>query len=176
MTPAMTPVPEFSRPIEVARLAPGGEAIALVATAGECAALARRFGLEALAELAATLSLSPGAGGVVAASGSLRARFTQRCVVTLEPFEQTLEIPVQLVFRPATAADRAADQTLDPEAEDELPYEEGWFDLGEAVAETLALALDPWPRRPGAVFEPPPEPPAAGPFAALARLGRGRGG
>jgi uncharacterized metal-binding protein YceD (DUF177 family) len=167
----VTPAPEFSRRVEVARLRAAGETTELAATPAERAALARRLGLEALGELAAAARLTPAGNGVVDVEGAIRARLRQLCVVSLEPFEQVLEVPLRLVFRPGSEADLAADQTLDPEAEDEVPYEGGRFDLGEAVVETLALALDPWPRRPGAVLVVPPADaaPPDGPFAALAR-------
>jgi uncharacterized metal-binding protein YceD (DUF177 family) len=171
----MTVPPEFSHPVQVERLRAGGETVALAATESERAAVAHRLGLEAMALLEASVALIPVGAGVVAAEGDVRARVTRICVVSLEPFEQALAIPLRLVFRPGTEADLAADQTLDPESEDEVPYEGGRFDLGEAVVETLALALDPWPRSPGAVLEIPPAADAAeaGPFAALARRRKG---
>ena len=171
----MSPAPEFSRRIEAGRLRDGGERVTIAATEGERAALAQRLGIEAMALLEASVGLTPVGAGMVAAEGEVRARVTQVCVVSLEPFEQALEIPLRLVFRPGTEADLVADQTIDPESEDEVPYEGGRFDLGEAVVETLALALDPWPRSPGAVLElPPPTGPAGtGPFAVLARRRRG---
>lgn len=170
----MTPAPEFSRPVQVERLRAGGEQVDLVASPAECAAVAHRLGLESVAGLEAGLRLVPQGRGIVAAEGAVRARVVQVCVVSVEPFEQALDIPLRLVFRPGTEADLAADQTLDPESEDEVPYEGGRVDLGEAVVETLALALDPWPRRPGAVLEMPPEGESAPdhPFAALAKRRR----
>jgi uncharacterized metal-binding protein YceD (DUF177 family) len=167
----MTPCPEFSRIVEVARLRAEGETLELIASPAECAALARRLGLEAVASMGAVAHLVPAGAGVVEVTGAIRARLSQICVVSLDPFDQTLEVPLRLVFRPGTEADLAADQTIDPETEDEVPYEGGRFDLGESVVETLALALDPWPRRPDAVLEvpPPAESPSDGPFAALAR-------
>lgn len=170
----MTPAPEFSHPVEASRLRAAGERIDLAASPAECAGVAVRLGLDAVGALAASVQLTPVGAGVVTAAGTIRARLTQTCVVSLEPFEQTLEVPLRLAFRPSSEADLAADQTIDPEAEDEVPYEGGRFDLGESVVETLALALDPWPRRPGAALHvPPQEAPKDGPFAALARRRRG---
>ncbi|WP_439578055.1 YceD family protein [Elioraea sp.] len=171
----MTPAPEFSRPVEVARLRTGGETMEIAASPAECEAVARRLGIEAVAALEASVQLVPVGAGVVDAAGTIRARLTQTCVVSLDPFEQALEVMLRLVFRPGTEADLAADQTVDPETEDEVPYAGGRFDLGDSVVETLALSLDPWPRRPGAVLElPPPDEPAPdGPFVALARRRKG---
>lgn len=171
----MTPAPEFSRLVEASRLRPGGERLELAASPAERAAVAARLGLEAVGALTASVQLTPAGAGVVTAEGTIRARVTQICVISLDPFEQTLDVPLRLVFRPGREADLAAEQTVDPEAEDELPYAGGRFDLGESVVETLALSLDPWPRRPGAVLDVPPPPDAApdGPFAALARRRKG---
>lgn len=121
----MSPAPEFSRRIEAGRLRDGGERVTIAATEGERAALAQRLGIEAMALLEASVGLTPVGAGVVAAEGEVRARVTQVCVVSLEPFEQALEIPLRLVFRPGTEADLVADQTIDPESEDEVPYEGG---------------------------------------------------
>ena len=60
----------------------------------------------------------------------------------------------------------------DPEAPDDIPYGGGSIDLGEAAAEQLALALDPYPRRPGAVLAETTAAADRSPFAALARLQR----
>lgn len=171
----MTAQPEFSRLIEVGRLRTGGDCMDLAASPAECASVARRLGIPSLALLEARVELVPAGAGVVDAEGTIRARLTQICVVSLDPFEQALEVPLRLVFRPGSEADLAADQTVDPETEDEVAYEGGRFDLGESIVETLALALDPWPRRPGVVLEVPPlsEAPSDGPFAALARRRKG---
>ena len=144
-------------------------------TRGTAEPLATRLGLEAVGALGASVQLTPAGAGVVMAEGTIRAHVTQTCAVSLEPFEQTLEVPLRLIFRPGSEDDLAADQTVDPEAEDEVPYEGSRFDLGESVVETLALSLDPWPRRPGAVLDvpSPQEAPADGPFAALARRRKG---
>lgn len=144
--------PEFPRPISVARLKPEGDAIAIEAGPAEREAVRARLGLEGLDRLSAELTLQPLGAGLVAARGSLRAEVRQVCVITLEPFAATLTAPVRLVFRPVQPGEEAAEVELDPEAEDEVLYAGPDIDLGEAVVETLALALDPWPRRPGATF------------------------
>lgn len=172
MTPEPMPQPEFSRPVNVGQLPHHGRSMMIEANAAECAALARRFGLPAIASLRAELHLAPLAGARVGLSGRLAARLTQVCVVSLEPFDQEVEAPVALVFVPRAAIE-AATGALDPDAVDEEPYDGQSLDVGEAVAQTLSLALDPWPRNPdselpaagdGASAVPP-----AGPFAALAR-------
>ena len=102
----------------------------------------------------------------------------QSCVVTLEPVRQAVEASLDL--RILDEGGVPADD--DPDSPDEIESAGGMVDLGEAVAEQLALALDPYPRAAGAElpeFDPPeepvaPEPPAKpNPFAALAKLKNG---
>lgn len=143
---------EFPRPVAVARLKAEGNAIAIEAGPEEREAVRARLGLEGLDRLSAELTLQPLGAGLVAARGSLRAEVRQVCVVTLEPFAATLTAPVRLVFRPVRPGEETAEVELDPEAEDEVLYAGPDIDVGEAVVETLALALHPWPRRPGATF------------------------
>lgn len=144
------PSPEFSRRVAVAALRPGGERVLLEASAAECAALARRLGIEGVRSLTAELTVAPKARGDVAVRGRVRALLDRTCVVTLEPLEEEIDAPLAILFRPE--GEVAAEVSLDAGEEDEEPYAGGAIDLGEAVAQTLALALDPWPRAPGAAL------------------------
>lgn len=157
---------EFSRPIRAERIVPG-EAVEIAATQAECARLAARMGIEAVHSLQCRFELAPGAGGVISASIDLLSRISQICVVTLEAFESLLHETAIVRFVPLGA--EGDDE--DPEAPDEVPYEGNLIDLGEAAAEQLALALDPYPRSPGAVLPEVGEVPEH-PFAALRRLQR----
>ncbi len=144
------------------------------ADAAECAALAREFGLEGVASLKGdfTLTSAASAGGVIEATLVLAARVTQICVVSLEPFPAKIAETARLRFIPATALPEESDiAALDPESlegPDELPYGGDVIDLGAALAEQLALALDPYPRRPGAELPPEVSSEAPNPFAILA--------
>jgi uncharacterized metal-binding protein YceD (DUF177 family) len=89
-------------------------------------------------------------------------------VVTLEPFATEVAEEFSVRFVPE---DQLSEE-LDIEAEDEIPYAGATIDLGEATAEQLALALDPFPRRPGVEFLEDEEAADDGPFAALARRPR----
>jgi hypothetical protein len=96
-------------------------------------------------------------------------------VVTLEPMTTELREPVDLAFVPPRADQRTddAEEELDPGAADEPePLVDGVADLAVVATEFLLLAIDPYPRKPDAVFEPPKaeEDPGAHPFAALAAL------
>lgn len=168
------PDPELHRPLAVAQIGASGRTVTVEADAAECAALARRMGIPAIHALSCRFRLVAGEAGAVQAEGELRARLLQDCVVSLEPFESELVEPFRLRFVPAAEAADAEeeDAPLDLEADDELPYHGGSIDLGEAVAEQLALALDPYPRKPGARLPDEAEAAPESPFAALARLRR----
>ena len=150
------PAPEFSRPANVSRIGRLEHRLDIDANAEERAALARRFGLVELAELSAKLILKKRGDGVVEVSGTYRARVAQPCVVTLEPVWATIEENVRLFFSAALGeAARAGDHmiddidTIDDENAPDLIVD-GMIDLGEAIAQLMALALDPYPRSPGA--------------------------
>ena len=160
------PAPEFSRPLPLGLVGPEGRREVLEADEAERAALARRFGIPAVESLRAELRLSPDADGAVRAEGDLRAAVVQTCVVTLEPVPQTVEEPVALRLLPP-----GREPSDDPDEEaDEVPTRHGVADLGEAVAEQLALALDPHPRAPGAALPAEASEPGEHPMAALAKL------
>lgn len=164
------PHPEFARPVPVGAIPAGGREERLVASPAECAALAARFMIPAVEALEATIRLAPEPGGSIRATGRLTARVVQTCVVTLDPVTQEVDAPIELRFLPDEAA-----LSEDPEGPDEIVFDHGVIDLGEAVAEQLSLALDPYPRTPGASLPEPEEAPAPekpNPFAALARRGR----
>lgn len=162
--------PEFSRPV---RLGLDPREVTLEASPAECAALAARFGILGVGALRATLRLAADTGGAVRARGQLRAEVTQSCVVTLEPVVQAVAAPLDL--RILEEGEAPTDD--DPDSPDEIESAGGMVDLGEAVAEQLALALDPYPRAAGAALpELDPEAPSAvpdsrpNPFAGLAKL------
>jgi uncharacterized metal-binding protein YceD (DUF177 family) len=157
---------EFSRVVQVARVREGTHR-AVDASTAECHAVAARLGLNAVHQLRCVFDLYPAEKGVVVASGKLRARVDQTCVVSLEAFEAEVTEDFRVRFVPAGTEN----DDIDLEADDEIPYEGTALDLGEAAVEQLALALEPFPRKPGA--ELPATAEDVGAFAALARL-RGR--
>lgn len=155
---------ELHRPLLAARIGPEGQETRVEATPAECAALARRFGLPAIRALACRFRLRPLAGGAIAAEGALRAEVVQVCVVSLEAFPATVAEDFAVRFVPAGTE---GDDT-DPESVDEIPFADGRLDLGEAAAEQLALALDPYPRKPGSTGAAAESSVAGAPFATLA--------
>lgn len=135
--------PEFSLVVPLSRLTAVPRRHRLVADRAARAALAQRFDLVSLDRLEADLEVRRAAGGAIA-TGSMLALVVQRCVVSSEPVSARIETALDLRFEPE--AEPAAETELAAETMDILPLEDGTIDLGEAVAQSLALALDPWPR------------------------------
>jgi len=165
----------FSRKMKLGAVGASPVQRLIEADAGERAALAAQFGLPAIASLAGAFTLVSPAGsgsGVIEATLNLAARLTQTCVVSLEPFDATILETASLRFIPASALREDAELAeLDPESlegPDELPYAGDVIDLGAALAEQLALALDPYPRKPGATLPPDVSSSGGNPFALLA--------
>ncbi|MGQ5701321.1 YceD family protein [Sandaracinobacteroides sp. A072] len=137
--------PEFSVRMTLDRLPGQPKEQALVAGPEARAALAERFGLIAIDRLEATLAVSRhGRGARV--SGRLVADVVQRCVVSSEPVPAHVEEALDLRFEPEAEIDPGTELELEEDALDILPVENGGIDLGEAVAQSLALVLDPYPR------------------------------
>ena len=163
---------EFSRNIDVRNL-PNG-ALSLEADAVERAALAKRIGLEAVERLTAEATLVP-VGGVIQVSGRIEAEVVQLCAISNEPLTMRISEPLTLHFvRGITPHKPDEELEIDAEACDEIEFEGTQFDLGEQIAQTLALAIDPYATGPeaervrheaGLVDEA-----SSGPFAALAAL------
>ncbi len=144
---------ELSRVVTVGEIvADGGRTMTITADDQERAALARRFGLVDIAALGAEVRLRPTPIGDLDVRLALRAAVAQRCVVTLEPVDETVEEMFLLRFS----------RDGDPEDEDwdvgdpDDPLVEAWpgaeLDVGELVAQHLSLALNPYPRVPGATL------------------------
>jgi uncharacterized metal-binding protein YceD (DUF177 family) len=166
------PAIEFSRPVDTARLKGEEQQVYdIAATSAERAGLARRFGLEALDRLEARVRLSRVAGGYVRLAAELSADVVQTCVATLEPVASRVEDAFALLYG---AVEEEGEVVLDNEAETVEPLDGGTIDIGEAVAQQLSLALDPYPRSPeaaGAAGEPAAVPQDS-PFAVLAPLAK----
>lgn len=151
--------PEFSRPVKVKPLP--ADALVLTASDSERAALAKRFGLSAIDSLSASVNLEQGASAI-RASGQLSARYHQSCAVSGDDFPVSVEEPLALRFieEHLLDADPALGKSegsgaeieieLDAEDLDEIPYSGDSFDLGEAIAQTLGLAIDPYAEGPNA--------------------------
>lgn len=140
--------PEFSRIERADTIGEGERSVRIEADEHERVALARRFDLKSVDTLEAEFRLRRDAAGITA-HGHVRGAVVQACVVTDEPIPVTIDEPVALRF---VLDDAAGDDEveLSEDALDTMPYDGAAVDLGEAAAETMALALNPYPRGPNA--------------------------
>ncbi len=135
--------------------------------------IARFLDLEAVERLVSDLTISPEGDFGVRVEGRLDAGVVYTCSVTAESLPEDIATDFSVVCLPADKAPEPAESELeiDPEGEDPPDLVEGGaIDLAGYVVEHLALELDPFPRKPGAVFEPPAEAQEESPFAKLATL------
>lgn len=139
--------PEFSRAERVDAIGEHERSVAIAADEAERAALARRFGLIAIDRLTAQLAVRRDAAGIKV-TGRVEADVTQACSITGDPIPATVDEAVALRYVEVAATGDEIE--LEGDAIDTIEIEGGAIDLGEAAAETLALALDPFPRGPGA--------------------------
>ena len=170
---------DFGHRITLDRLR-DGDRIDLAADEEERAAVARRLGLRSLDRLEAHVCLSRDSDRV-RAKGRLRASIEQSCVASGEPVAEHVDEPFEIVFVPEPEADQGDEEVeLDSEDCDVVFYDGAAIDLGTAIADTLALSIDAYPRSAGAeavlkeagVLSEE----QAGPFAALAKLRKGSDG
>ena len=180
MNRPMTGPDPWRVPVMVAHIPDTGLHRELEASAVERQAMADLAGVREVLSAHADLEIVPKSGGRLQVTGHARARVGQTCVVTLEPIESEIDEEIDLTFAPEAEARRLAD--LIEEGEDDKDPPEvadppeaivnGIIDLGRIATDALFLAIDPYPRKPGVVFEaevtaPDPE---DHPFAALKAL------
>jgi len=142
--------PEFSRRVELTREGALGAIYRISAAVRELEALARRFELLSLDRLEAEIRLKRVAGGMVRLTGRFGADVVQACVVSLEPVASALEQDFSVLYG---AAEPGKTVMVDLETDAAEPFDGDAIDIGEAVAQHLALALDPYPRAPEARLE-----------------------
>jgi hypothetical protein len=148
-----TPDPEFSRPLVIDRLGGSPITMDIRANAAECGRLSERLGLVALNSLAASVTFERRQTlDVIHVTGTLEADIVQTCVVSLAPFASHIEDGFAIDF--TTLSGPPADEVwVDIENDPPEPIENGVIDAGELAAQFLSLALDPYPRAPGAQLE-----------------------
>lgn len=142
--------PEFSRTERVDRINERERVVEMTATPDERAALAKRFDLLTIDSLSADFAIRRDAAGITA-RGRVVAAVTQACSITGEPIAVRVDEAADLLFV-READDRATtdEVELSADALDVIFYPDDRIDLGEAAAETMALALNPFPRSPAA--------------------------
>jgi uncharacterized metal-binding protein YceD (DUF177 family) len=140
-------------------------------------AMAESAGLRGVLSAHATFDVTAGKDGCFYVTGRVRARIEQTCVVTLDPIENDIDEPIDLTFAPPEQIPQLADLADDAEADNNEadppePIINGVIDLGRLAADALFLGIDPYPRKPDAMFahEVTPPDPEDHPFAALKAL------
>jgi Large ribosomal RNA subunit accumulation protein YceD len=178
-TEKLAPAP-WRVPVAVEDITEDGQHLMLVADAETRAAIARLAGLRDLPRLEGNFEVRRQGNGGLRVTGQVSATVGQTCVVTLEPLANAVDEDVDLLFMPQAAvpsddSGEAAAAQGDVKRNDPEPLIGGVVDLGALATEFLILGLDPYPRKPDAVFEAPPNPePDGGPFASLAGWTRSR--
>jgi uncharacterized metal-binding protein YceD (DUF177 family) len=172
--------PLLGRTIEIGAIGESGRVEHLEASPSERRAIAADLELVALDSLAGDLEVDRGAGGLIVVDGRVRAEVVQTCVVSLVPVRQTIDEPVHMTFvsagsRVAPPSPKPGEEVMvDPDTDEPEPLAGSSIDLGAIVLEHFTLALDPYPRAPGAELPAEAaadkETVADSPFAALAKL------
>ena len=163
--------------VAVAQIPDGGQHIAFAADHAQLAALAQAGGLREVSSARAELTLTPQRGDTIHVTGRVTATVGQTCVVSLEPMESTIDEAIDMTFAPEDQIAKLA-STIDDDADDAEtpdlpePIVNGMIDVGRLATDVLFLGIDPYPRKPDAVFDAPvtPPDPADHPFAALGAL------
>lgn len=172
MTSPGDTAPEFSRMIDARKLP--GAPLSIAADQKEREALAKRFGLVAIGRLEAKVEFEPDGPNVIA-RGRMGAEIVQSCAVTGDELPVTIDEELLIRFVPEREpADPDDEIELVAEDCDEVPFDGSRFDIGEAVSQSLALAVDPYATGPGADEAREEagllDERQAGPFAALKNL------
>jgi Large ribosomal RNA subunit accumulation protein YceD len=167
----------WSVAVTVAQIPEHGLHRDIEASPAEREALAAVAGVREISSAQASLDVTPIRDGRVHVAGRVLARIGQTCVVTLDPIENALDEPIDLIFAPASQIRELAESIDDTEDNEAIPDPPepivgGMIDLGRLATDALFLGIDPYPRKPGAAFEPPAVPvdPEDHPFAALGAL------
>ena len=159
---------EITRPLAIDRIGTAGLDMVVEAEPGELLAIATRLFLPEVERVRCSFRLKRLEDSVIEATGTLTARVTQTCVVTLDPLKQAISEDFTIRFVP----EGSETEDDDPDSPDQIPYPAGLIDIGEATIEQLALALDPYPRRPDLDDSEAEVPETPNKFAALAALRR----
>jgi hypothetical protein len=168
----------WSAPVTVAQIPDTGLHRDIEAGPATREAMAEVAGLREILSASASLDVTPKDGGRFHVAGRVRARVGQTCVVSLDPIENDIDEPIDLIFAPPEQIPELSDLVDEAAASSEAipdppePIVHGIIDLGRVATDALFLAIDPYPRRPDAVFEPPvvADDPEDHPFAALKAL------
>jgi uncharacterized metal-binding protein YceD (DUF177 family) len=173
--------PVLSRPVKVDEIRDGASG-EVAATHAELGVTAEMLDLVALDELRLAYRFDDHGAGRLRLTGTLHAKVTQTCVISLDPVEARIELPVEVEFWPERQIPQPDRSAAEPGTSGLGDWPEaivdGRIDLGPVLYESLATALDPYPKREDASFawsdgeEAKKKGAGSSPFAALAALKR----
>jgi uncharacterized metal-binding protein YceD (DUF177 family) len=168
---------ELHRPFDIVSLPDGGRGIEITASQTERDAIARRLGLLGLGDFTVRGRLDPLRRGRSAVfDARMTASVTQECIVSGDPVEAAIDEEIHVRLMTEDEAEARAELDLDVDEEDVEVAAAGIVDLGDICVQYLTVALDPYPRAPGAVAPAMPEEDDAddnivpNPFAVLKKL------
>jgi uncharacterized metal-binding protein YceD (DUF177 family) len=149
----------FSYKVKVGHISANPVTVKLVADARELEQLARLWKVERVRRLESELQVSRWKKDGVRIHGRAEAEIVQACVVTLDPVETVIAEDVDRIYVPdgsrlaRLVLDERGEMVLDPEGAD-IPeaFTGDTIDAGGAICEAIALAIDPYPRKPGVEF------------------------
>ncbi|MET3925766.1 DUF177 domain-containing protein [Devosia sp. 2618] len=148
--------PIFDAIVRIDRLPTTGRDLKVSLDEPTRAALAESLKLIAIDSFEANLTVAPFRGGI-RALGRLKSHIVQPSVVSFEPVGQHIDEAVDRVFLPESQANKSApgaEVFVDLEDDDFPDHIDGpEVDLSTLLIETLALAIDPYPRREGESLE-----------------------
>jgi len=165
----------WSVPVAISDIPEGGKRFDLVADEATRAEVAQTAGLRSLPRLQATFDVARYGSDGVRVDGEISATVGQNCIVTLDAIDNEVKEAVNLVFAPPSSPVTGEDGDEDAvviNPDEPEPLTGQTIDLGALATEFLIVGIDPYPRKPGATFEPPAveDDGSAHPFAALAAL------
>ncbi|MFN3619879.1 YceD family protein [Sphingorhabdus sp.] len=140
---------EFSHVIKLSEIGSHSRNIQLVADDAARRGLMARFDLAALDSLKAEITLTHDAEGVVA-TGRFTAELAQFCIASHDPVPATMDEAIHIRFIPEPVVSGEVELELEADDCDTMFHDGQTIDLGEAVAQSLGLALNPYPRSPEA--------------------------
>ncbi len=171
----------LSRLLKVDEIKDGASGL-IEATRTEMGEIAGMLDLRGLEGLGMTYRLTRTGARRFRLKGALKGKVTQTCVVSLEPIESHLDVPVEAEFWPwemiAAHEEGEVEHKSAATSDWPEPINDGKIDLGSIIYETLATALDPYPKKEGVSFawsegaETPGPKTKTSPFAALGALKR----
>jgi hypothetical protein len=176
MEATVSEAPEWNHAVQ--DIPESGLQVERAASPEECEGIARALDLIACSRLTARYAISPRGEGHFRLTGTLKAQIQQSCVVTLEPLTNEVEESFSVDYWPETEIPAPTSGVVDVHDEPDLePIVAGRLKVGRVVFESLASAIDLFPRKPGAAFEAPETSADSnganksdGPFAALSRI------